>query len=54
MGQISKSMSGRMANPLFLEVGCGQSRRHTVQLDFSSGTAANAIGDSANIPFCDV
>lgn len=38
-------------NPLSLEVGCGQSRKHPVRLDFSTGTAASVIGDTANLPF---
>lgn len=36
---------------LTLEVGCGQSRKHSVRLDFSPGMAANVIGDAANLPF---
>ena len=38
---------------LTLEVGCGQSFRHPVRLDFSPVTAANVIGDAANLPFRD-
>jgi len=40
-----------MVSLISLEVGCGQSRKHPVRLDFSTGTAANVIGDAANLPF---
>lgn len=42
-----------MVSLISLEVGCGQSRKHPIRLDFSSGTAANVIGDAANLPFRD-
>ena len=53
MRPIVSAMSERKVNPLSLEVGCGWSRKHPVRLDFSAGTAANVIGDAANLPFRD-
>ena len=54
MLEIGKAVGYVKIVGLSLEIGCGQSKKHPVRVDFSANSAANVICNASYLPFQDM